>query len=221
MNFNQLFGEALDREFNLSEKKRRNTPSRPDYSSHTWSKMLHRDDARMLMQNSKESLLFIRRFRVPYQIFKEVIVPDCKANDVFDNNQDHFIVPIELKILIALRILGRDACADDCSENTGVSEQSCNRYFKQFVINYSYKCFSKYVYFPEVGSAELTSVMEVYRLLGFPGCLGSLDATHVKWDKCPSEHKWRCTGKEGEPTVVFQVVVSHSKQVFHVSEVIN
>ena len=60
--------------------------------------------------------------------------------------------------------------------------------------------------------------METYRLLSFTGCVGSIDATHVKWDQCDKEFKWRCHGKEGQPTVVFQCVVSHSRRVYYVSD---
>jgi hypothetical protein len=39
---------------------------------------------------------------------------------------------------------------------------------------------------------ELKKVMEVYKLLGFNGAIGSMDCTHVKWNKCPASKQNFC-----------------------------
>ena len=54
-----------------------------------------------------------------------------------------------------------------------------NRTFKQILKNYSDLYYTSYVYVP-VGD-ELDEVEKVYRYMGFPGCVGSMDVTHLHW----------------------------------------
>ena len=54
--------------------------------------------------------------------------------------------------------------------------------------------------------------------MGFPGCIGSMDVTHIYWDKCPEALRFLCKGKEGKPTVAFQAVVEHTKRIQHISK---
>jgi len=64
---------------------------------------------------------------------------------------------------------------------------------------------------------ELEHVAEFYRVLGLQGCAGSVDCVHVAWDKCPASLLVDCKGKEGYPTLAFQVVVSHTRKILAVS----
>jgi hypothetical protein len=115
-----------------------------------------------------------------------------------------------------LRILGRDLCCDEIEERLNISESHINLFFKQFLSNYAELLYEKYVHIPH--GEELSAVMEVYRRMGFPGCVGSMDVTHVYWDKCPNHLRFLCKGKEGRPTVAFQVVAEHSKRIHHISK---
>jgi hypothetical protein len=56
-----------------------------------------------------------------------------------------------------------------------------------------------------------------YRL-GLPGCVGSMDCTHVGWHKCPKEWTNIMTGASGKPTLSFQVLVDHNRKVTHCSK---
>lgn len=60
--------------------------------------------------------------------------------------------------------------------------------------------------------------MDFYALLGLPGCLGSIDCVHVGWDGCPAGNRSDSCGKEGFPTLSFQVIVSHTRQIISVSQ---
>jgi hypothetical protein len=61
----------------------------------------------------------------------------------------HSHVPIEFKILIALRILGRDCDADTASELSGIAASSCNYFFKQFINGFSEALLEEWIKFPE------------------------------------------------------------------------
>ena len=64
---------------------------------------------------------------------------------------------------------------------------------------------------------DLETVATDFDKHGLPGCCGSMDVVHRGWDKCPSEFTPLFKGKECFPTVAFQVIVTHTKKVLHVS----
>jgi hypothetical protein len=158
---------------------------------------------------------FRRRFRVPFDMFL-IIVKECNDFNVFGEPVRKRKIPTEFKVLASLRILGRDLCCDEIEERLNISESHTNVFFKQFLHNYAEKFFSKFVYVPE--AEELNNVMEVYSRMGFPGCVGSMDVTHIYWDRCPEQLRFLCKGKEGKPTISLQVVADHTKTIHHVSK---
>jgi len=64
---------------------------------------------------------------------------------------------------------------------------------------------------------EVNQVKGAYSRCGLPGCIGSMDAVHVAWDGCPAAWSAQYTGKEGFPTVAFNVTCHHNKKIFGVS----
>ncbi len=116
----------------------------------------------------------------------------CDQRNIFCSSRS---IPIEFKILVGLRILGRGNCADDVEEMSEIPESSCNFIFKQFVNGFADSFFDEYVYFPE--GAELDAVMKTYEQMGFPLAAGSMDCTHVRLGKCPEGFKILCTGGVG------------------------
>jgi hypothetical protein len=158
---------------------------------------------------------FRRRFRIPYRLFKDALVPMCTSANIFLMKYKSFI-PIELKILVALRILGRDAKADDIAELSNVGESTANYIFKTFVREFNKTFLSNYVEFLE--GDDLIRTMETYRVLGTPGAIGSVDCTHVRLQRCPKTLRWLCTGKESYPSLSFHVVVDHFRSILYVGD---
>jgi len=204
----EFFGEGWDDE---QEEKRRRLAT-PDYSKSVWGKMLL--DPALDDPTSIVAITFRRRFRVPYPLFKEVLIPRCKEKKIFPAGKGCSI-PVEMKLLVALRILGRDAVADDCNELSSIGLSTCHDIFKRFVKLFSSAFYEDYVFIPR--GSHLLDVMEVYRRLGFPGCIGSIDCTHVKWSACARDLKWKATGKEGFTTLSFQAIASHDWRCQHIS----
>ena len=56
-------------------------------------------------------------------------------------------------------------------------------------------------------------MMNVYERMGLPGCIGSTDCVHLKWDRCPVGISNVCSGKEGYPTLAYSVTVDHSRKI--------
>jgi len=183
-----------------------------DFWQTPWGRMLRHDGLKD--EYSYQSRKFRRRFRLPHQVF-ERLTQDCKEKEIFKVSGSR--IPVELKVLACLRILGRDACCDDIEEMSEIAESTVNAVFKQFVTGCVAKLFESYVNVPV--DDELQTIKETYARLGFPGCVGSMDCTHVPWAMCPVSLTHQCTGKEGYPTLAFQVMVDHSRKIHHVSKV--
>ena len=83
---------------------------------------------------TKNGKLLRRRFRFPFQLFDEVIVPECEKVNLFGTICESRVrIPTPFKILMALRLLGRGNTCDDISELSGGSESTANSVFKTFV----------------------------------------------------------------------------------------
>jgi hypothetical protein len=132
---------------------------------------------------------FRRRFRIPYPQFLELI-QDCKANNWFPrwNSKDATgrpSSPLELMILGALRYLGRGWTFDDIEENTGIDEETHRQFFHCFIDVGSTFLYQKYVVVPTNPEQAANHTHEM-NIAGFPGCIGSTDATHILIEKCSS-----------------------------------
>jgi hypothetical protein len=60
--------------------------------------------------------------------------------------------------------------------------------------------------------------MEMYSVLGFPGAMGSMDATHVRLGKCPHSHIPSAKGKEGYPSLAWMAIVDHCKEIHYIGD---
>ena len=60
-------------------------------------------------------------------------------------------------------------------------------------------------------------VVGEYSERGLPGCVGSLDVVHIGWDSCPHQYFNMYKGKEGFPSVAYEVICSSRKFIQSVS----
>jgi len=153
-----------------------------------WGQLISSDAIKV--PGSYEDRLFRKRFRLPYALFIN-FVKEAKDENIFEEVRFGKI-EIEFKIMIGLRILGRDNCADDISEFLNIGESTVNTIFKQFVDGCVKKLYNKYVYIPD--GEELDRIRLVYEKLGLPGCIGSMDCTHILWHRCPKMMRNNATG---------------------------
>ena len=134
-------------------KRRRSDPT--DVMAGSWYRMLNNPDTAVAgTMNYKK---FIRRFRMPLSTFKNKLVPLIKKYGIF-KQQRQSKIPMEIKIMVGLRILGRGNCMDDISELTGLGETTCNEIFREFIDGLGVKMFSDFVYMPK--DKELEAVMQ-------------------------------------------------------------
>ena len=191
------------------EKKRRVPRARcPDYWKTNWGRMLL--DPRSSVEGTFEYKRFRNKFRMPCNLFRGVFMDEIRSNNVFGSKY-RSLIPLEIKCMIGLRILGRGSCADDMEEMSEVKASTINGIFHAFIKGVANTLFKKYVT-PPVGD-HLKRVMNTYARLGFPGAVGSVDCTHIFWSKCPVPMTNLCTGKEKFPSLSFEVVVDHERRI--------
>jgi hypothetical protein len=206
--------KQLKRRKTIEIKRRNSTNWRSvDYSTTPWMRMIN--NPQINDSTTREGKRFRRRFRLPFPVF-EYIVELCKERNIFEiKNYERITIPIEIKVLICLRIFSRGECLDTLYELTGVSEAYCSTIFKQFSKNFRQQFQQQFLPIPS--ESDIKKSMEAYDDLGIPGTIGSVDVTHVHWDKCPVRHTMLCTGKEGYPTLAYQAVVDHAGKLLHIT----
>ena len=115
-----------------------------DFWSSVWEKLIIR---LALIGNgpsidSRDGNLFRRRFRVPWQIYCELVIM-CKEKKLYGkrshlqfNACGAYICPIEIKLLSVLQMLGRNWCSDDVAKETGMGESTVRELFHSFIKNF-------------------------------------------------------------------------------------
>lgn len=176
-------------------KRRRRAPvsipknRKSNFSSQPWGVLLTKLKAIPggVSIGSRAGKLFRRRFRVPWLVYLD-LVQKCRDKKLFgEKSLDKVdlcgseICPIEIKLLGVLRILGRNWCFDDIAEATGMGESTVRKSFIAFTENFVQEYYDTYILRP-IG-ADLQKMMDVFAKMGLPGCVGSTDCVHVKWDR--------------------------------------
>jgi len=163
---------------------------------------------------------FRRKFRVPFPVFED-IVSKCKETDepAFNYSEKDAVgqrsVPLELKVLAVLRML-----ADGLKFGTGselanyMTLTTLNAFFKTFNSLFRKHYQGAFIKVPE--GADLLRIMKDYIRLGLPGCVGSIDATFIPWERCSAILRNLCDGDKGVG-LLYNVVVSHTREVLSVS----
>jgi hypothetical protein len=148
---------------------------------------------------------FCERFRLPYPNF-------LRCGHKRNNKQ---ALPIELLVLGSLRYLGRGWTFDDVEENTAISKEVHRTFFRRFVKFGSTVLYEKYVLTP-VYVNEAKAHMREFEEAGFPGCVGSLDVTHITMDRCEYNLKNNHLGPKSSLTArTYNICVNHRRRILH------
>jgi hypothetical protein len=204
-------------EVRKSYYKHRRFEERPPYAMSCWGRMLVNPRTKD-PSDAKGGKLFRLRFRVPFPLFQR-LVDMTRANNWFSEKKDctgRLAAPLELKILGVLRVLGRGYCFDGIEELCFISREVNRRFFHTWCDLFSKKYFSIYCNPPST-KEEIDRTMAVYNRLGFPGCIGSTDCVHIRWERCPVGERFLHKGKEGYPTLSYEVTVDHTSKIMAVT----
>jgi Plant transposon protein len=163
--------------------------------------------------DAKGGKLFRLRFRVPFPFF-ERLVQITRVNAWFSERKDaagRSAAPLELKILGVLRVLERGYCFDGIEELCFISREVIRTFFHAWCERFSKKNLSIDCN-PPTTQEEVQRTLAVYNRLSFPGCIGSTDCVHARWERCPVGERFLHKGKEGFPTLSYEVTVDRCDQ---------
>ena len=129
--------------------------------------------------------------------------------------------PFELKLMGALRYLGRGEVFDTISECCDGLISS--EVFRKFTLWFCRKMFSikdAYIRPPDpTNEEEMQACMKPYADAGLTGCIGSVDGVAIAWSNAPSAVRSSMVGKVPYPHVGFNCVVNHARRFLSVSQV--
>ena len=127
------------------------------------------------------------------------------------------ICPPEIKILGVLYWLGEGCSFRTIYNLSGrvLSRVSFTNFAKKFCHCLRHHLTDVWLQHP-CSPAELREVSAAFAKKGFPGCCGSTDGVQIPWEGCPYAYRASFTGKEGYPTLGFNVTVAHDLRILHV-----
>ena len=118
-------------------------------------------------------------------------------------------------MLGSLQYLGRGFTFDDIEENTAISKKKHRTFFRRFVEFGSTVLYEKYVLTPDNVNEAKTNMRE-FKEAGFPGCVGSSDATHLTMDRCEYNLKNNHLGPKSSLTAwSYNLCVNHRWRILH------
>lgn len=131
------------------KKRQRKHYSRMDYRNSVWWHFINKPTVKD--PSHRDGKLFRLRFRVPFNVFDKLLFL-CREGPL----KDHFLqrdtdvagraaVPIELKLLGVLRVLGRGSCFDSVAELTGTDDEVHRVFFHKFIGVFVSELFHVYV----------------------------------------------------------------------------
>ncbi|XP_047315282.1 uncharacterized protein LOC124919157 [Impatiens glandulifera] len=162
------------------------------------------------------SQMFRRRFRMSRELFMR-IHSRVEAHEPYFQQKRNSAGNLGLsslqKITVALRILCYGVAADFMDEYIRIGETTTIkslRYFVQSIID-----IFGHVYLRKLNSEDIARLLQIGKVRGFPGMLGSIDCMHWRWKNCPTAWKGMFTGHCHEPTIILKAVASYDLWIWH------
>ena len=115
------------KKINIIKKRVRGKPK--NYFKDEWWDAIHH--VNVSDPTTREGKKFRLRFRVPFPLFEQLV---SMAEELGFKRKPKLAsgidgVPLEIKVLVVLRILGRSTCFDGIEEITGVSAETHRTFF--------------------------------------------------------------------------------------------
>lgn len=190
---------------------------RKDYKdNHMWRMLENRRHHDVRTIDGRD---FRKNYRVPATFFDDIVkwFRDCewrsREHDAFRREA----VPLELKILAVFMMLGRGVIAAVPAKEIGCDEKTIQEFFKFFCQQVATHLYHRFICFPST-LEEIARCVDTYAKENLPGCMGSIDCVHIPWIKYLASVRSWFVGKEGVPTVAFQVIVDHSTRILSITK---
>lgn len=183
--------------------------------------------------NQHWSKEFRQNFRLPFASYVMLLdlISSDKSEGLFDrwtkaqgdgcyekgesNKKNKKVSPIELLLLGSLRYLGRGWTFADMKDVTYISRDVHRSFFHQFVKFGATLLYPMYVSAPQTVE-ELRDCEKEYNVAGFPGCIGSTDATHIPLEKVCVSLRQAHLGFKGTNTMrTYNLTCNHRRKILH------
>ena len=208
-----------DRRFSLQFDWRDERARRFDHTKSPWWGLVRHPD--VYDERSAAGRRFRRKFRMPKVCVDALVLEASKQAKWVDkpsgpgHGRGPARAPLLLKVLAALSYLGKGCDMEDLEDLAQISVSTLRVFIPAFLKWLAHDEFAKHVHLPE-GEA-LDRAMAVYARLGAPGACASADGVHVPWNNCHATQNHLYKGKEGHPTIAWNVSVLHSREVVHIA----
>ena len=220
-----LSGRKLKRESleksDVVVKVGRKIYDRPVYRNSTWWTMLLKGECKVV--GHPQNKLFRRRFSIPFSMFRDIVAEarewpngSGKMGDVTIDCVGIEGVPLELKILGALRMSAKGCSFDAIAELSGMSISTMQSFYHSFWDRFVRAFKDRWIFYP-TDAVGVADNLAVYARLGFPGAIGSVDCTHIYWGRYPALFQNTYSVKEKKPTIAYEVTVNHSGRCLYIS----
>jgi Plant transposon protein len=208
--------------------KRNRKNSEPKEDSNWWRKYLAPTKVDQIKETERNEPVppastraaeFRSMFRVPFAVFeklKELTIAKGWYDPTASNAAGEPCKDLGLLILGVLHCLGHAATFLVQKTNTNISAEVHRKFFLLWCDKMA-SIKGDYIYMPR-NTAELDLVTGQYETYGFPGCCGSIDVVKIGWDKCPASMFNLFKGKEGYPSIGYQVICNARRCIQSVGE---
>ena len=160
-----------------------------------------------------KAIEFCRNFSIPYSIYESLLHMTIN-NGWYDQNRRNvtgkLCSDIRLLLMGVLHKMADNASKYVCQTNTNISAD-LHRFFSLNWWKNMVSIRDNNIGMPQ-NVEDLLNISSDFDRRGLRGCCGSMDVGHRGWDTFPSEYTPLFKGKEGYPTVAFQVIVTHRKK---------
>ena len=158
---------------------------------------------------------FARKFRLPYETVY-ALYEEMKHDDFM--RERSMAVPMKIKLLASLRYLALGVPWDAMEDIVNVSRRTLRTWFyKKFLPWMMKHKYHEHVQYPTT-SDEVAVLMDPWTRAGFPGCIACVDGVHIPWGGYRAGRKYMYVGKEGVPTLGFNVTIDYDGRIIFCSD---
>jgi len=118
------------------------------------------------------------------------------------------------KLVAAPRVLSYGESTDRPDENVRLADSTINATTK-LLIEFLIRHFGP-MYLRPPTADDLNRILQYNEERGLPGCIGSLDCSHLQWFECPKGTSGQYQNRAGKRSIVMETICNHNLLVWRV-----